>query len=138
MVIEIPSWTQKNYKLFSVHQWSWTIVHTFCAVVVCTVFMLGQSDLFYSDCSRRWSFMFFPKSFQNLSLANLCCFLLSVSQNCKCPKLFIDKLVSTLNCFNKATVWIYLSLFVVDNADVQRYQQQIKTKNINIGSFEAI
>ena len=30
-------------------------------------FVMG-TDLFYSDCSRRWSFMFFPKSFQNLSL----------------------------------------------------------------------
>ena len=42
-----------------------------------------NSDLFYSDCSRRWSFMFFPKSYQNLSqnCKFLLCLLLSVSQS---------------------------------------------------------
>ena len=92
-----------------------------------------------SDCSRRWSFMFFPKSFQNLSLN---CKSLLFSSFClselQMPQLISWQISFNFNCFNKATIWIYLSLFVVDNADVHRYKQQIKTKNINIGSFEAI
>ena len=53
-----PNWCTKAEKLF-----------TYIYKISCLNFdILALSDLFYSDCSRRWSFMFFPKSFQNLSL----------------------------------------------------------------------
>ena len=53
-------------------------------------------NLFYSDCSRRWSFMFFPKSFQNLSLN---CKSLLFSSFCH-SELQMPQVISWQICFD--------------------------------------